>query len=461
MNKRLKRAGYLLIWLLIWQMLAVIIHIPIYFASPAEVILALFEKVREPLFWKSVGGSLLRILLGFFAAFLLGFLCAFASYFKEWFREFLSPLVHFLKSVPVAAVVVILLIWWGPSYLVLCICLMVVFPNIYLNMLTGLAKADNELLEMAKVFRFRRIDRFLWIYRPSYMPHLHAGITVSLGMCFKSGIAAEVIGLPEFSIGEQLYRDKIYFHTAGVFAWIIVVLTLSMLTEKILLFLFKRLSAYPEALLSAHKIGNLQKRNDHQRYAPSSSELYTVRSEGNISKSYNGRVVIDTDLNLKQGSVYYLNAPSGAGKTTLLHMIAGLTTPDEGCIHSEKISMVFQEDRLIENANAFRNLKIAGCRGDLAQELETLLPKEVLTQPVCECSGGERRRIVLARALLAPSDIVIADEPFTGLDEETKKKAAEFILSHLNGRTFLFTSHEKESILSAANAEELHLLKGS
>ncbi len=461
MNKGMKKAGYLLIWLLIWQILAMLIHNPIYFASPAEVILALFEKIRDPLFWRSVASSLLRILFGFFAAFLLGFLCAFASHFKEWFRDFLSPMVHFLKSVPVAAVVVILLIWWGSKYLVLFICLMVVFPNIYLNMQAGLLKADENLLEVAKVFRFRRRDTFLWIYRPAYTPHLHAALSVSLGMCFKSGIAAEVIGLPEFSIGEQLYRDKIYFHTAGVFAWIIVVLTLSMLTEKILLFLFHRLSAYPAAILPSSKISDLQDPNDHQRYMPSSSEQYTVRSEGNISKSYNDRIMIDTDLNLKRGSVYYLNAPSGAGKTTLLHMIAGLTTPDEGRIHTGKISMVFQEDRLIENANAFRNLKIAGCRGSLEQELETILPKEVLSQPVCECSGGERRRIVLARALLAPSDIVIADEPFTGLDEETKKKAAAFILSHLNGRTLLFTTHETESILSAANAEELHLLKGS
>ncbi len=461
MNNRINKAMYLLIWLCLWQVIAMFVHNPIYFAAPAEVIIALVDKAGDLRFWMSVIGSLLRILGGFFSAFILAFLCAFAAHEKGWIREFLSPVITFLKSVPVAAVVVILLIWWGPKFLVLCISLMVVFPNIYLNMQAGLQNARADLLELSKVFGFKKIDTFFWIYRPAYLPHLHSAISVSLGMCFKSGIAAEIIGLPEFSIGEQLYRDKIYFHTAGVFAWIIVVLLLSTVTEKIVLFLFRKLALFPKACPKE------EIRRKFAANAPISSPKYTsgpaqytVTSDDIVKKTYQDRLLINTDLKLKKGRIYYLSGPSGSGKTTLLHMIAGLTEPDTGKISSGRISMVFQEDRLIESANALRNLQTAGCLGNLAAELRKILPAEVLSHPVSALSGGERRRVCIARALLHPSDIVIADEPFTGMDDETKRKCAEFILSHLDGRTFLFTSHETEPEIFS-ETEELHLLIGS
>ncbi|MBR1440126.1 MAG: ATP-binding cassette domain-containing protein, partial [Lachnospiraceae bacterium] len=427
---------YLLIWLCLWQIIAILVHNPIYFAAPADVLVALTEKMGDRSFWMSVTGSLLRILGGFFGAFFLAFLCAFAAHNRNWVKDFLSPFIMFLKSVPIAAVVVILLIWWGPKYLVLCISLMVVFPNIYLNMQAGLQHARTDLLEVAKVFGFRKIDTFLWIYRSAYLPHLHSAMSVSLGMCFKSGIAAEIIGLPEFSIGEQLYRDKIYFHTAGVFAWIIVVLCLSTITEKLILFLFHRFALFPKscpmetgASLQNTKISSENDLKDH--------DGLTVFSNGPVTKTFNDRLLINTELKLEKGKIYYLPGPSGAGKTTLLHLIAGLTDPENGSIESGRISMVFQEDRLVESANALRNLRIAGCRGNITKELKELLPKEVLSHPVSELSGGERRRVCIARALLHPSDLVIADEPFTGMDEETKKKCTAFILSHLEGRTFV------------------------
>ncbi len=450
---------YLLIWLCLWQIIAILVHNPIYFASPAEVIIALADKLRDLSFWKSVTGSLLRILGGFFSAFLLAFLCAFAAHSREWFRDFLSPFIMFLKSVPIAAVVVILLIWWGPKYLVLCISLMVVFPNIYLNMQAGLQNAGTDLLEVAKVYGFRKIDTFLWIYRPAYLPHLHSAMSVSLGMCFKSGIAAEIIGLPEFSIGEQLYRDKIYFHTAGVFAWIVVVLCLSTITEKVILFLFQKLTYIPSACPADMK-APLPNASLNRDKTVTEADCFTVLSTEPVTKTYNDRLLIDTRLKLKKGKIYYLPGPSGAGKTTLLNLIAGLTDPDTGSITSGKISMVFQDDRLVENANALRNLHLAGCKGDLKKEISKLLPSEVLSQPVSALSGGERRRVCIARALLHPSDLVIADEPFTGMDEETMKNCTAFIRSHLEGRTLLYTSHGSDPNIFP-ETEELHLLKGS
>ncbi|MBR5420002.1 MAG: ATP-binding cassette domain-containing protein [Lachnospiraceae bacterium] len=439
MNKKIGKAGILLLWLCLWQLAAFLVNNPVYFASPAETVGELFLKIKDTAFWQSLASSLIRILCGFLTAFVLAFICAFVSLRFRLFRELISPPVSFLKSVPVAAVAVILLIWWGSRYLVLCICMMVVFPNIYANMLSGLEKCDKGLLEMASVFRLPFTERFLWIYRPAYLPSLHSAVSVSLGMCFKSGVAAEIIGLPGFSIGEQLYRDKIYLNSAGVFAWVIVILLLSALTEKLLLCLLRLLAKIPEACPGEGII-----RADHKAAANESlPEGYTVFSDG-VSKSFDGRRIIDTELKLKRGKSYYLKEPSGAGKTTLLKLIAGLETADSGSIRAGKLSMVFQEDRLIEGANGLRNLLLAGCRGELKEEYLKLLPEHTLLLPASKLSGGERRRLAIIRALLHPSDIVILDEPFTGLDEESRKKTRDWILRHLDGRTLLYTSHDTE-----------------
>lgn len=454
MKNKTKKAVILLIWLALWQIAAFFVNNPVYFASPVEVAAELVHKVGDMAFWQSVGGSLARILSGFLAAFLLAFLTAFISLRYRWLKEFISPFVTFLKSVPVAAVVVVLLIWWGSGYLVLCISLMVVFPNIYLNMLTGLANADKGLLEMADVFRLRRADRLLWIYRPAYLPYLHSAVSVSLGMGFKSGIAAEVIGLPEFSIGERLYRDKIYLDTAGVFAWVVVILIVSSLTERFIIYALRRIADIPPACiyevpaLSSDKSVVL----DNIELPPG----YTVYSEG-IIKTYEGRTVIDTGVKLRSGHIYHLNAPSGAGKTTLLKIIAGITDADKGAVQAGRISMVFQDDRLIEHANGIRNLRLAGCEGNLKDELHWLLPERTEMLPTSELSGGERRRLAIARALLHPSDIVIMDEPFAGLDEETKEKTIDWVSKHLGGRTLLYTAHEIETV-SFIDAEPIRLI---
>ena len=451
MNKKLKKAVILFIWLALWQVTAFFVNNPIYFASPVEVAIDLCTKVRDLVFWQSVAGSLLRIISGFMISFLAAFLMSFAAYRFAWIREFLSPAVTFLKSVPIAAVVVILLIWWGSGYLVLCISMMVVFPNIYLNMLSGLDNADDKLLEMADVFKVRGLDKILWIYRPSYLPHLHSAVSVSLGMCFKSGIAAEVIGLPRFSAGEQLYRDKIYLNTAGVFAWVIVILLVSSLTERLIRYGLNLLSKIPSSCPEEVKSSVLQ---DSDNNDPEIRE-YTISAE-KITKSFEERQIINTDIKLKRGRIYFLKGPSGAGKTTLLKILSGVTDADSGNVRSGSVSMVFQDDRLIESANGLRNLRIAGCDGDLKNEYLKLLPVQTLMLPVSKLSGGERRRLSILRAILRRSDVVIMDEPFAGLDEDTKIKTADWILDNLNGRTLLYTAHDTEPIIFP-KADELFL----
>lgn len=517
-NKNLKKAAILAFWLICWQAAAVLIHNPIYFAGPYETVKELLLRLNSRDFLLSVSGSIFRIAGGFFIASACGYLLAFLAYFFPFWADVLSPLMQLLKSVPVAAVTVILLLWWGSRHLVLCISFMVVFPNIYQSMLTGLGQTDQKLLEMAKVFRFKRSDVFLWLYRPAYLPHLSSALSFSLGLAFKSGIAAEIIGLPNKSIGEQLYRDKIYLNTPGVFAWIVVILFLSAVSEKFLTALLKALKKFPTPVPSRnlvpagsgaqkygfsairrqkhsspdsdkhpHKISDMDS-SDHglpgkdlQKYKRSTSYAQThniITADANstagflnethgyftrmIQKSYDGHRILNTSIRLGIGKIYHLSGPSGSGKTTLLHILAGLTKTDDGGtgnVPRIDLCMVFQEDRLIPQANALRNLAVAGCQGDYAEELAEILPPDRLLLPVNNLSGGEKRRIAIARAVLSHADFLLMDEPFNGLDPETKAHTAQWIKEHQDGRTILVVSHDEEDI-ALLNAESLRLSDG-
>ena len=124
----------------------------------------------------------------------------------------------------------------------------VVFPLTYQSVFTGLSAVDRELLEMAQVFRmpFRRRLRYLYI--PQLVPFVLSSCRVSVGMCWKAGIAGEIIGLPEFSIGEQLYLAKLYLNMGDLFAWTLLLIAASKGTEQLVLWGIDRVSARLEAI---------------------------------------------------------------------------------------------------------------------------------------------------------------------------------------------------------------------
>lgn len=147
-------------------------------------------------------------------------------------------------------------------------------------------------------------------------------------------------------------------------------------------------------------------------------------------------------------------APSGMGKTTLFRLLLGLETADQGNIQTASAGAVFQENRLIESLSPIENVRLAlpplpksDTRAELFSILSSLLPAESLTRPVSTLSGGMKRRCALARALLSPSEILILDEPFTGLDEDTKKQAVLFIETWQKGRPLLFSTHDPKDVL--------------
>ncbi len=180
-----------------------------------------------------------------------------------------------------------------------------------------------------------------------------------------------------------------------------------------------------------------------------------------LSKSFGDKRVLEkTTFVMKAGGHYALMGASGIGKTTLLRILSRLERPDSGEISGlpERIAVIFQEDRLIPGLSARKNLRVA-----LPHEVSDSAIEECLAElglageidrPVEELSGGMCRRVAIARALLYPAELVLLDEPFRGLDEETRARVMAAVLARTEGKTLLLVTHDRAEIPALA-AEEL------
>ncbi|MCF2664964.1 ATP-binding cassette domain-containing protein [Oscillibacter valericigenes] len=170
----------------------------------------------------------------------------------------------------------------------------------------------------------------------------------------------------------------------------------------------------------------------------------------NLCKSYGGETVL-RDVNFTAGpGVTCLMAPSGAGKTTLLRILLGLERPDSGTVRVPngcRWAAVFQEDRLLEQLDAMGNLRFVLGKDYREETAAALLAElglgDVGNKPVRDFSGGMKRRLALARALLAPSDVLVLDEPFTGLDGENRAKALSCVRQAAEGKPVLLVTHDE------------------
>lgn len=230
-----------LLWLAVWQVAAWLIHNPIMLVGPVETIRSLAGLVQTGDFWQSLLASFVRIVGGFLLGSAAGIVLAWIASRRPLVRAILAPLVRLLKSVPVASFIILALLWFGASGISFFISFIVVFPILFLNTLEGLGSVDQKMLEMAAVFHIPSGSRLRYIEFPAVYPFLTSAFGLALGMSWKSGVAAELIGQYRHSIGNSLYMDKIMLDTAGILAWTVVVILVSWAFEKVFLFVWGRL----------------------------------------------------------------------------------------------------------------------------------------------------------------------------------------------------------------------------
>lgn len=223
------------VWLVVWQAAAMLVGKELLLVSPWRTVTRLWELGGDPVFWGAVGYTLLRIAGGFLAATALAVvLAALAGRFRR-VRELLSPLMITVKTVPVASVIVVILIWFTSKKLSVIISGLMVLPIIYTNTLEGLLSRDPLMAETARVFGMKPLRRAAYIDLPQVLPFFRSGCRVALGLCWKAGVAAELIGQPSGSIGWALNQSRLYLETRDVFAWTLAIILLSVLCEKLAL----------------------------------------------------------------------------------------------------------------------------------------------------------------------------------------------------------------------------------
>ena len=220
------------VWIMVWQLTSMWLKQEILLASPVSVIKRLTELIVMGDFWKSVVFSFVRIILGFSLALILGTVLAALS--SAFFA------VAVLMEPPVASFIILCLIWIPSRNLSVFISFLMVFPVVYTNILEGIRQTDKQLLEMADSFGAGVGKKLQFIYLSQVMPYAVTACKLGLGLCWKAGIAAEVIGIPAGSIGEKLYKAKVYLETPDLFAWTIVIIAVSVGFEKIFMFALRR-----------------------------------------------------------------------------------------------------------------------------------------------------------------------------------------------------------------------------
>lgn len=474
-------------WIVVWQIFAMRTGNKILVASPWETLGTLFRLIRQREFWSAVGSSFGKIATGFALAVTLGTLLAVLASRNRLLRHLLLPILHLIKAVPVASFIILALLWVSSKKLSVLISFLMVLPVIFTNVLQGIESTDRDLLEMAQVFRLSKGKRVRYIYLPAVLPFFVSACSVGLGFCFKSGIAAEVIGLPVNSIGEKLYEAKLYLMTQELFAWTAVIVGISFLFEKVVMLVVRgvangfgaqygeqkqaepqldELSYLPDAdsglytsepnAAVAQKVSASRQIGGFgaviEKKAPENTEVIQPKEKTTyglvgVTKSFGDTKVLENfTLELPEGSAVALMGPSGCGKSTVGKLMLHLLDPDNGdCWSPRRLGAVFQEDRLCMEFDAVTNVMLAGVtREEAVKALSEVGLAGALDRPMSAYSGGMKRRVAIVRALLSDAELLVLDEPFTGMDEFLRKCMVNWVKAHVGQRTLLLITHNEE-----------------
>ena len=453
-------------WLFVWHFLSLKINSSIFLPSPESTYKALLRISKRAGFWQTIFNTFSKIAKGFLLALIAGTILSVISAFVKIIDVLVSPFMRLLKTVPVASFIILALLWVKSDKLSVLISFVMVTPVVYINILQSFDNVDNNLLEMADIFNVGLLRRLRFIYVPALVSGFMSACKIGLGFCFKAGIAAEIIGLPFQSIGSELYKSKLYLMTDELFAWTVIIVLMSVFFEGVCIYLLNKLSCIIEKTNISRKAENENKADKSHKKKGEYENLVNKKmgdkreikdveiSESNIlriekiTKSYGKQKVLENiSFNINESERICIYGKSGIGKTTLLRIIAGLEKADSGEItFAGKVSMVFQEDRLLENTDVYTNLYcVLGSRFDKAEadmHLKEVGLEGAGNKLVSELSGGMKRRVAIVRCMMKSSEIILLDEPFKGLDTILKDNIIRYVVKYLNGRAVIMVTHD-------------------
>lgn len=487
--------GGTLLILVLWQVLAWLGGTGFLLPSPARVLSRFFDLFTQPAAWQTVLTSAGRIIPSILLAIGLAILFAWLASRLRPLRFILAPLILVMKAVPIVSFILIALFFMGETFLTIFICSLIVFPLVYSQLLSAFLNVDPGLLEMGRVFSLSRRESIRYIVIPGCLETFLAAVSVAVGMAWKAGVAAEVLAFARGTMGRHMHEAKLYLDMEKLLAWTLALVLVAFLSEQLMVGLFRRLLTFIGQNLPRLKEARtgkaLKTRSqllddegvawEGQALCPLEDQAIRVRGLLSVKSDPQGPdapVIRIRDLSKCFDSSYVFSqyeatlpldrplviiGPSGVGKTTLMRMMAGLIRPDSGTIEGvpERGVFVFQDNRLLPQLSARDNIRLVlpgyeETRAD--QLLEALGLTSVCDQAAATLSGGEKRRLSLARALAPESDILYLDEAFRELDEKHESEALALLLDMARDKALVMATHDL-TLIDRMKANVLELRK--
>ena len=331
-------------WLAVWMLVAALVAQPLILPGPGAVALALLRLVCDGGTWAILAGSGARILGGLALAAVCGGVLAGISSRSRAFAHLVAPALSFVKATPVTCVVVLLLIWLGSVRVSIAAVFLMALPGVYFSLAEGLAQVNKPLKQMFRLHGVRGWRLFCAHTWREVLPFVLSCARAVIGMSWKAGVAAELIGMATDTVGERIYQAKLLIETADLLAWTVLVVAASWACERVLVWLLR--ASGPVAwrtAVRAHGRGG-RGRACGSAGGGAAAELALAVGDRAPAPALDGLV-----LNVPAGGRICVMGASGVGKSTLLSLAAGEFAP---------CSMVFQDVRLVEDASALDNVLV-------------------------------------------------------------------------------------------------------
>ncbi len=227
----------ILFWVAIWFILAKKVDLEVLLPSPQSTLYSLANLAKTKKFWIISLYSVYRITSGLLIGALAALLLASITAFSKFAYSLLSPLLTVIKATPIASFIILALLWIGRDSVPAFITFLIVLPIVWSAVYDSIVNIDKRYVEVGTVFKFTKLQKIRHIYGPSIFSSFMASLGTSAGMAWKAGVAAEVLCTPKYSIGTELFESKKYIETSDLFAWTLVVIILSVIITKILVYL--------------------------------------------------------------------------------------------------------------------------------------------------------------------------------------------------------------------------------
>ncbi|MBE6071342.1 MAG: ABC transporter permease subunit [Clostridium butyricum] len=229
-----------IVFIVIWEIIATKINNEIYLPKVHEIAKSIAGIITERDFFKIILSTFYRTILSYGIALSMAVILGVLSSTCPLFYYLFNPINSFFKTIPTLVLIVLALVWFDKDKAPYIVGFAIVLPILYEGIRNSFNEIDKNIIEMTKIYEVGFKDKLLKIYLQKMKFYLMSIFVSTFSLAFKVVIAGEVHGQPKYGMGSQIQIEKVNFNTSGIFAWIIIIVLISLIFEIINLLLRKR-----------------------------------------------------------------------------------------------------------------------------------------------------------------------------------------------------------------------------